>query len=486
MATGMEDQVARLEAVATRLEAVARKLGKGGKAAASDDDEVEVSEAVLDFQAMLNTEVKACCDAWDALPYPKGFDNPSAMVKKCFENIVAFVSCTDTCKKPSPEELQQFCAAAIETISESEALVGTRKRKLFDFDNHHKVLNCMCDSIIWVSWYAPALPHQQATSGLESAMFHLNRILRKQKTPENVAWVDATKALLQKQVALIKEHFKTGLEWHGKKSVMEHKGTAPAVDAAPAAEPAAQETAAPEPEPEKAAPKEEAKPKKTGDLFGELNQGGNITSHLKKVKKTQKNKYKKKGEIKSTVKGGPSKAKVKKKLPDPKKQKRGKTWFLEYYQEGLITINEDLLNGLDLTIGLFIANCYNCNFMIPEGIKVKSICMDGCKRVQVQTADVVSTVEMVNCQNCTLWLNGIVPSVAVDKCDSPRVILMAPCWNQEKPVDILTSNVTAGNVEVPGADENSDNVAIPIPEQYYLRIDKESRTGRPEVMEHAG
>jgi len=480
MAAPVNEQIARLELVATRLERIAAKLGKAKGGSADAEDEVEVSEAVLEFQDFLKNEVKAFVDACAGLPYPAKCENPSVMVAKCFDNITAFVALTDTCKKPSGEELQKFCAPAIETIGASNELSGTRKRSLDDFRNHLNVLKEVCGSVIWVSCYAPQLPHQQAQSGLESSDFHLNRILMKQKSPENVIWVKACKAMLKKQVELIKGHFKTGLEWSGQKSVCDAEApkaevAAPAEEAAPAPEPAAE-----------AAPKKEAaKPKASGDLFGAINKGGAITGHLKKVKKTDRNKYSGK-KVKGTVAGGPKKAKAKKKLPDPKKTKRGKTWFLEYYQEGLITIDSDLLKGLSFGDGIFLSGCLNCQFMIPEGIKVKSICMDGCARVQVQTWDIVSTVEMVNCKNCTLWLNGVVPSVALDKCDSPRVIVMPPCWNQEKQIDILTSNVTAGNVEIPGAEEGADNISLPIPEQFFLRIDKETRTSHTETMEHAG
>jgi len=361
---------------------------------------------------------------------------------------------------------------------DSEKLANSRKRALDDFVNHHNVMKEVCQSITWVSFYPPTLPAVQAQGGLESADFHLNRILLKQKSDENKKWVNTCKAMLTKQVELIKSHFKTGLEWRGQKSVTDASG-------APA--PAPTEEAAPAPEPEpvvKAAPKKEAA-KPAGDLFGELNKGGAITGHLKKVKKSQKNKYKKE-KVKGTVSGGPKKAKSKKKLPDPKKTRRGQTWFLEYFQEGLIEINGDLLKGLNIGHGIFVSQCFNCNFMVPQGVKLKSICLDGCQRVQFQTADIVSTVEMVNCKNTTLWCNGVVPSVTVDKCDSPKVILMEPCWNQEKMVDILTSNVTAGNIEVPGEGDDADNVVIPIPEQYFVRINKETRGATTEVMEHAG
>lgn len=303
--------------------------------------------------------------------------------------------------------------------------------------------------------------------------------MKKPCNDENKAFARAMKALGKRQLEIVKAHFVQGLAWSGTKNVTEASGAAPVVAAAPAA---AEEKAV-EAKPKKAAAKPKKEPK--GDVADELSKGLAVTSALKKVKKSQKNKYKK-DKVSGKVGGGVKKAKAKKKLPDPRKQKRGKTWFLEYYQEGLITLNDEFLPKLDASMGVFIASSLNCQFLVPEGTKLKSIVIDGCKRVQVQSGDVVSTIEMVNSQNCTLWLNGVTPALTLDKCDSPKVVIMAPCWAQEKMVEILTSNVTAGNVELPPTSEDEDGVVIPIVEQFFLRIDKETQKSHMEPMEHAG
>lgn len=93
---------------------------------------------------------------------------------------------------------------------------------------------------------------------------------------------------------------------------------------------------------------------------------------------------------------------------------------------------------------------------------------------------------MVNSQNCTLWLNGVTPALTVDKCDSPKIVLMAPCFNQEKDCVILTSNVTAGNVELPPKGDDEDGLVLPIPEQFFFKVDRETHTAKCEVMQHAG
>lgn len=467
----------RLEAVCARLEAVARKMGKGG--AADDEESTGPSEAVLAFRGLMENEGKAFLDACAALPYPEGEKSIAEMATEGLSCMMEFVAKTDVCKKPSQEDMIGFYQARVlDNMQKADALKMTRKKALRPFDFHHAALFCTLDSLTWVAMYPPNLPAVKAKGELESADFHLNRILTKcDKTAENKAYSRCAKNFMKKQAELIKQEFKMGLEW---------RGTASLDSGAPAAAPEPVVEAAPE-KVEKVVPKKSAKKpaKAGGDLFGELSKGLKVTSGLKKVKKTQRNKYSGK-KIEGKVSGGPTKAKSKRKLPPPKKTKRGKTWYIEYYTEGLITLDDDFLPGLDLKMGIFISGCLNCNFLVPQGLKIKSVVLDGCKRVQCQVADIVSTVEIVNCQNCTLWCDGAIPSIQVDKCDSPKIVLMGNCYALDSLPKMIFSNVTAGNVEIPGATEDDDNLIHPIPEQFFFNIDKETGETSTSALEHMG
>ena len=92
-------------------------------------------------------------------------------------------------------------------------------------------------------------------------------------------------------------------------------------------------------------------------------------------------------------------------------------------------------------------------------------------KVRVFVQDVVSTVEVVNCKSVTVIVQkgGKVPSFAVDKCESPQIILSRSAY--EAMPDIYSSNVTAMNVEVPGATDDDDNKEHPVPEQFLTKID---------------
>merc|ERR1711994_1240678 len=97
--------------------------------------------------------------------------------------------------------------------------------------------------------------------------------------------------------------------------------------------------------------------------------------------------------------------------------------------------------------------------------------IDNCVKVRVFVQDVVSTVELVNSKSVmgVVQENGKVPAFAIDKCESPQIILSKSAY--EANPDIYSSNVTAMNVEVPGATEDDDNKEYPVPEQFLTKID---------------
>merc|ERR1712025_539037 len=118
---------------------------------------------------------------------------------------------------------------------------------------------------------------------------------------------------------------------------------------------------------------------------------------------------------------------------------------------------------------VFISMCDMMTVQIPA--KVKAVTIDNCIKVRVFVQDVVSTGEVVNCKSVKVIVqkDGVVPSFAVDKCESPQIILSRSAF-QANP-DIYSSNVSAMNVEVPGKTDDDDNKEYPIPEQFLTKID---------------
>jgi len=111
--------------------------------------------------------------------------------------------------------------------------------------------------------------------------------------------------------------------------------------------------------------------------------------------------------------------------------------------------------------------------------KVKAVCIDACINCRVFIKEVVSTVEIVNCQNVTLICQDKVPSIAVDKSQSARIILMRKAYDAHP--DIYTSNIAAMNIEIPGKTDEDDMIEIPVPEQYLTKINP--ATGKVSTVE---
>merc|ERR1719411_993277 len=200
-------------------------------------------------------------------------------------------------------------------------------------------------------------------------------------------------------------------------------------------------------------------------VFGQLSKGLDVTKGMKKVTKDMKTKNRKDRVGKVTVKKAAAKKK-RKKFGDPQTKFMGGRWMVENYEaeDGLIVIDK-----ANLKSNVFISMCDGCTVQIPG--KVKAVTIDNCVKVRVFVQDVVSTVEVVNCKSVKVIVqkDGVVPSFAVDKCESPQIILSRSA--AEANPDIYSSNVSAMNVEIPGKEEKDDNREFPIPEQFLTKID---------------
>merc|ERR1719499_2826764 len=161
--------------------------------------------------------------------------------------------------------------------------------------------------------------------------------------------MNAGKAFGAKVADAIKTHYKVGVEFWGQEEFA--LGDAPA---APAKSEMKEEEVAAKEEPKKA-----DGPKK--DFAAELSKGLDVTAGLKKVKKEQKNKYKKE-KVVGKVTGGASKAKIKKKK-QAKRSKRGNMWqFLDYQnQEDVVLDNAD---EYDMKKSIYIADAINSLFTV--------------------------------------------------------------------------------------------------------------------------
>merc|ERR1719242_258294 len=250
---------------------------------------------------------------------------------------------------------------------------------------------------------------------------------------------------------MIKAHYKVGVEFAGKVSIMEAE--------APADAPAAAKAAPADPAKEDAVkPKKDDtvdKEKKAAALLGDLTKGLSATKGLKKVDKSMKNKYKKE-KVKGTVKGGPTKAKIKKKKEAKIKKAGPFTWqFFDFQNKELEEVQDEKYT---LKTQLYFADCVNSNFRINS--KVKSITLDSCKRVQIEIKeDLISSLELVNCKNVTVWCLARCPTISIEKCDSPKLFLGDAAWSaleEKKRPTIMYSMCSAGNVVFANGEEQKE------------------------------
>merc|ERR1712130_418197 len=281
-------------------------------------------------------------------------------------------------------------------------------------------------------------------------------------------WIASLKALNKKICEYVKEYFKSsGLTYNAKGGSLAD----------------AKETKTEQKEEAKASPKK-ATPKKKGGgggmaaVMGDLNKGLSVTKGMKKVTKSMKTKNRK--DRSGVVKAAPVKAKKKrKKFGPPQTKFMGGRWMVENYEEdaGLIEVEK-----ANLKSNVFITMCDDCTIQIKN--KVKAITIDNCVKVRVFVSEVVSTVEVVNCKSVKIIVidGGKVPSFAVDKCESPQIILSRSAFDANP--DIYSSNVSAMNVEVPGKGKDDDNREFPIPEQFLTKIDPKTGKCTTSPTEH--
>merc|ERR1712244_190584 len=100
----------------------------------------------------------------------------------------------------------------------------------------------------------------------------------------------------------------------------------------------------------------------------------------------------------------------------------------------------------------YIAGCSNMGITIPD--KCKSVIIDSCKKVQVEISEVLTSVDMVNSKSCTLYLKKTAPTLNIDKCEAPRVVMFQELLDKDP--QIITSMTSDMNISLPGKTENDD------------------------------
>eukprot|EP00483_Globobulimina_turgida_P002065 UN02067 len=203
-------------------------------------------------------------------------------------------------------------------------------------------------------------------------------------------------------------------------------------------------------------------------LFAQLNQGGNVTKGLKKVTRDMTNKDKTiSGKINYSNKSKTA-APSKKKAAAPKKvkpaaiRKQGFRIWVENYVEGVEEIKEAGIKN-----EVYIVNCKNTGFRLAT--KCKAVIVDSCTKIQVEIDSVLTSVDMINTNGSTLYLKSNVPTLNIDKCAGPRIVLFQDLL--DKNPQIITSMTSDMNISTPGKEVDDDWKDVPVPYQFITTVD---------------
>jgi len=229
-----------------------------------------------------------------------------------------------------------------------------------------------------------------------------------------------------------------------------------------------------------AAPAKKSNAPDTNALFAQLNQGGNITSGLKKVTKdmqTHKNPNLRAG---GTVKAVEKKAAAPKKFAAAPKKKsppkgpvlEGNKWVIEFHEGNqALTLPAD---EIEPKHSVYMYKCEKCTLNIPS--KVNGVIIDSGKRLGVVFQDVISGCEIVNSQSINVQSCGKIPNFAVDKASSVQIILSKDSLNAQ----VVTSKCDSVNIMFP---KDGDHAELPVPEQFVTTVTKDGKLNTT-TLEH--
>jgi len=454
-----------LDAVVTRIEVLEAHCGIAAapsqssetvQNSASAEDVAEESPSVEGFDKFLNSSVSKLGETCDSL----GMENLGKLLIEVFEGMRYVIVLASKSKQPADiiKELQPHLKGMVDAFGKVRSLRLKR-----DFDNHMKATMEMLACISWLTCRAPQqLPAPFVKECIGSSDFWNNRIRKQFKgkdAPNQLAFCDNMKTLLQDLAAYIVEYHKTGLTFNPKGVSL-----AEAKDAATAAS------------------GKQAKKSKGGNatsMMAELagrksKDGSSAATGLKKVTKDQqtwRKEFKGGDTVKPVVKSpAPKKVEPKKKKKAPpvlEYQERGTKWVIENHDKdsakalsanGLIEV--DVSNPKQQ---VYIYNCEEVTIKVNGG-KLKSLIVDTCKKVNVIFDTIISGCELVNSKKVAIQTDGVCPVFTIDKTVGVTIWLSAA----SAAISSFTTSMSSEmNISMPDGDDRKE---LPIPEQFVHKI----------------
>lgn len=381
--------------------------------------------------------------------------------------------------QPAKDVLQKFFQQFSKSIEEVQNF--REKNRTSSVFNHLSGLSESIGAFGWIAVEPAPSPFVKEMS--DAAQFYTNRVLKdyKEKDVNHVNWVKMWVQLLTELQAYVKQYHTTGVTWNSSRKSSTFDPSRVSIASSSSGTPA------PPPGPPPPPPMfnladiladtsltngKTAKPAagiSTDQLFAEINKGGAITSHLKKVdpnQQTHKNPALRAGgivEVSTKTSNNTSQVSATKNKT-PCLELVDKKWKVEYHQGN----NNLLIDQTDMKHTVYIYQCRESTITVKG--KVNSILIDSCHRVGLVFDDVLSTVEFINSKMCQMQVLGRVPTVAIEKTDGCQVYLSRNSLDTE----IVSSKSSAMNVLIPN--ENDDDFKEePIPEQFKTIFNSKTR-----------
>lgn len=409
-------------------------------------------------------------------------------------------------KKPADDDatLTGFYKEIFTPLQAVVAIKDAKENRSSKLYNH---IATLADGVSAFSWFTVPTPASFIGDFKDSAQFFANKVLKEFRGVDqmHVDWVQSFIQLLTKLQDYVKQYQTTGPAWNtqGKdfaqvaanfKSGSSPSSSSSAPPPPPPPPSAAAGPGGPPPPPPppsaadlmKEAPTQSSSSGGMGAVFEQLNQGSAVTSHLKKVDKSQMTHKNPELRKSSTVQSGSHKPVPPKKpasLSHKKDQQVAKLfarkelidnkWFIENFEN-----DSSIIIEAELYQSVFIDRCVNSTIQIKG--KANALTVNSCTGCGVLLDTLVSGVDVIKCTKFGIQVTGKVHTISVDQSNGGQIYLSKDSIDME----IYTSQSTALNIEVP-KEEDGDFDEVAVPEQLMHKIGPNGKLIST-IVEHAG
>ncbi|CEF61777.1 Adenylyl cyclase-associated protein [Strongyloides ratti] len=459
----LESAVVKVETLAMQKPCLPPKPPSGSCGNKSSTDDKAPPNVVKQFEDDVITVVNDFIDLCNKI----GGDlvNAGERIKNIFEDQKNFIWLAASQQQISDSELSLKLAPICKLMEDMVEFKDANRRS--NFFNH---LSAIAEGIQSTGWLtvkktpAPFVKDMQ-----EASMFYINRVRKDHKDGDKIHldWANQWVAVLDSLYKYVKQNHTTGLVWNSS------PGNAPS-DSVSSSKTGKSLSGGPPPPPPPP-PKDlfnDVKKVTPSDgreaLFAELNKGEAITSGLKKVTadmQTHKNPSLRISSVvsdtnKNKTSSSQNVPKVETVKPPRLELEQGKNWCVEYYKNDKNVV----VNINDMKQTVYVFKCEGSVIQIKG--KVNSIILDSCKKTSIVFENLLSQIEVINCQSIQVQTMGKLPTISIQKTDGCQVYLSKESFDAE----IVHSKSSEMNVLIPNG-EDGEFIEFALPEQYKTTYD---------------